>query len=45
MSEAQKKMIQEMLQSAGQVLNSFQNVPDADKDAARPHISTLENKI
>ena len=43
MSDAQKKMIQEMMQSAGQVVNSFQNVPDADKDAVRPHLATLEN--
>ncbi|MGK0261366.1 MAG: hypothetical protein ACI96M_004826 [Candidatus Azotimanducaceae bacterium] len=43
MSDAQKKMIQEMMQSAGKVVNSFQNVPDADKDAVRPHLSALEN--
>ena len=43
MSDAQKKMIQEMMQSAGTIVNSFQNVPDGDKDAVRPHLSTLEN--
>lgn len=43
MSEAQKKMIADMMQSAGQVVSKFQDVPESDKAAVRPHLSALEN--
>ena len=42
MPEAQKEMMREMMRTSNQVLEVYADVPEADKDAVRPHIAALE---
>ena len=42
MSEEQKQMMRGMLQSSTQVVSAFNDVPEADKAAVKPHIAAIE---
>ena len=43
LSEAQKKMMLEVMGSANHVMESFNDVPADDRAAVRPHINALDN--
>ena len=42
MPEAQKEMMREMMRTSNQFLEVYADVPEADKNAVRPHIAALE---
>ena len=42
MSAEQKQMMMQMMQGSSQAMANFQNVPDADKQAVKPHLAAIE---
>ncbi|MEQ8691034.1 MAG: hypothetical protein RIC89_09410 [Pseudomonadales bacterium] len=43
LTEAQKKMLLEVMGSANQVMDTFKDVPQADRAAVKPHVEKLDN--
>jgi hypothetical protein len=43
MTEEQKEGMRQMMQSSMQMMNSYENVPEADKAAVLPYMSVIEN--
>ncbi len=42
LSDAQKKMMMEVMGSANKVMDSFKDVPESDRAAVKPHLQRLE---